>query len=191
MTSTIRLRSSSSIPRKMRRSNAIARLTGAFGSQDIDKSGIKNSAAQTLVLLRILSGGGAYGGSPQSDPAPNLVDQLAMAYSISGRTADAKTAPTGGCPGQSRLPRSYHDLACVAADETRQAGSVEESHAGIPSAVLGLRLGGEHIPDPGSDPLSQKYAQDADLKGSTARPFCPLNRLAAPNPSSCCLTKTE
>jgi predicted Zn-dependent protease len=61
----------------------------------LEKSGVK----LTLVQHRI------------------LVDQLAMAYGISGRTADSKALLQEGVRSDPDYPLNYYNLACVAADE--------------------------------------------------------------------------
>lgn len=91
-----------------------------------------------------------------------LVDQLAMAYGISGRTADSKSLLQEGVRNDPDYPLNYYNLACVAADEN-------DKPAVLKNLTLAFQhraqvLPGEQMPDPASDPSFQKYAHDADFR---------------------------
>ena len=68
--------------------------------RSLEKSGTK----LTLIQHRILS------------------DQLAMAYGISGRSADAKALLQESVRTDPEYPLNYYNLACVSADEDDKAG---------------------------------------------------------------------
>jgi tetratricopeptide (TPR) repeat protein len=91
-----------------------------------------------------------------------LGDQLAMAYGISGRTADSKALLQELVRTDPGYPLNYYNLACVSADENDKAGVWK-------NLSLAFRhkdqvLPGEQMPDPASDPSFKKYAQDADFR---------------------------
>jgi predicted Zn-dependent protease len=96
-----------------------------------------------------------------------LSDQLAMAYGISGRSADAKELLQESIRTDPGYPLNYYNLACVFADE-------DDKTAVLKNLSLAFQhkeevLSGEHLPDPASDPSFKKYAQDADFKALLAR----------------------
>ena len=96
-----------------------------------------------------------------------LVDQLAMAYGISGRTADSKALLQEGVRSDPDYPLNYYNLACVSADENDKLAVLKN----LTLAFQHRRqvLPGEQMPDPASDPSFQKYAQDADFKALVGR----------------------
>jgi predicted Zn-dependent protease len=96
-----------------------------------------------------------------------LGDQLAMAYGISGRTADSKALLQELVRTDPEYPLNYYNLACVAADENDKPGVLK-------NLTLAFRhrsqvLPGEQMPDPTSDQSFQKYAQDSDFKALVSR----------------------
>ncbi|WP_245536468.1 hypothetical protein [Terriglobus saanensis] len=96
-----------------------------------------------------------------------LVDQLAMAYGISGHTVDSKALLQEAVRSDPEYPLNYYNLACVAVDENDKPAVLKnltlafQHHAQV--------LLNEHLPDPSSDPSFQKYAQDADFKALVDR----------------------
>jgi Flp pilus assembly protein TadD len=91
-----------------------------------------------------------------------LGDQLAMAYGISGRSADAKALLQESIQTDPRYSLNYYNLACVSADEDDRAEVWK-------NLLLAFQhkdeaLPGEKLPDPASDPSFKKYTQDADFK---------------------------
>ena len=96
-----------------------------------------------------------------------LADQLAMAYGISGRTADAKTLLLESARTDPGYPLNYYNLACVSADENDKAGVLKNLSLAFQHKDQVLQ--GEQMPDPASDPSFKKYAQDADFKALLAR----------------------
>jgi tetratricopeptide (TPR) repeat protein len=106
----------------------------------LEKSGTK----LTLIQHRILS------------------DQLAMAYGISGRSADAKALLQESARTDPEYPLNYYNLACVSADEDDKAGVLK--NLALAFQHKDQVLPGEQMPDPASDSSFKKYAQDADFK---------------------------
>jgi predicted Zn-dependent protease len=96
-----------------------------------------------------------------------LGDQLAMAYGISGRTADSKALLQDLVRTDPEYPLNYYNLACVAADEDDKPGVLK--NLGLAFQHKGQILKGEEMPNPASDPSFKKYAQDADFKALIAR----------------------
>jgi predicted Zn-dependent protease len=96
-----------------------------------------------------------------------LGDQLAMAYGISGRSADAKALLQESVRTDPGYPLNYYNLACVSADENDKAGVLK--NLSLAFQHKDQVLPGEQIPDPASDPSFKKYAQDADFKALLAR----------------------
>jgi tetratricopeptide (TPR) repeat protein len=91
-----------------------------------------------------------------------LGDQLAMAYGISGRTADSKALLKQLVRTDPAYPLNYYNLACVAADEGDKPGVLKNLTLAFQHRAQ--ILPGEQMPDPASDPSFQKYANDADFK---------------------------
>jgi predicted Zn-dependent protease len=91
-----------------------------------------------------------------------LGDQLAMAYGISGRSADAKALLQESVRTDPGYPLNYYNLACVSADESDKAGVLK--NLSLAFQHKDHVLSGEQMPDPASDSSFKKYAQDADFK---------------------------
>jgi tetratricopeptide (TPR) repeat protein len=91
-----------------------------------------------------------------------LGDQLAMAYGISGRTADSKAFLQELVRTDPEYPLNYYNLACVAADESDKPGVLKNLRLAFQHT--NKVLPGETMPDPASDPSFKKYVQDADFK---------------------------
>jgi predicted Zn-dependent protease len=108
--------------------------------RDLEKSGVK----LTLMQHRILG------------------DQLAMAYGISGRTADSKALLEELVRTDPEYPLNYYNLACVAADQNDKPAVLK--NLGMAFLHRSQILPGEEMPDPAADPSFKKYAQDADFK---------------------------
>ena len=96
-----------------------------------------------------------------------LGDQLAMAYGISGRTADSKALLQELVRTDPEYPLNYYNLACVAADENDKPGVLK--NLGLAFQHKDKVLPGEEMPDPFSDPSFKKYVQDADFKALLAQ----------------------
>ena len=96
-----------------------------------------------------------------------LSDQLAMAYGISGRTADSKALLQESVKTDPSYPLNYYNLACVAADEKDKAGVLK--NLSLAFQHKDQVLTGEQMPNPASDSSFKKYAADADFKALVAR----------------------
>lgn len=96
-----------------------------------------------------------------------LGDQLAMAYGISGRTADSKALLQDLVHTDPEYPLNYYNLACVAADENDKPSVLKNLELAFQHKSQILQ--GEEMPDPASDPSFKKYAQDADFKALLAQ----------------------
>jgi predicted Zn-dependent protease len=96
-----------------------------------------------------------------------LGDQLAMAYGISGRTADSKELLQDLVRTDPEYPLNYYNLACVAADVNDKPDVLKS--LGLAFQHKDQMLQDEEMPDPASDPSFEKYAQDADFKALLAR----------------------
>ncbi|HEX5235882.1 MAG TPA: tetratricopeptide repeat protein [Silvibacterium sp.] len=96
-----------------------------------------------------------------------LGDQLAMAYGISGRTANSKALLQELVRTDPEYPLNYYNLACVAADEGDKPAVLK--NLGLAFQHKDQVLQGEEMPNPASDPSFKKYAQDADFKALIAR----------------------
>jgi predicted Zn-dependent protease len=96
-----------------------------------------------------------------------LGDQLAMAYGISGRTADSKAFLHELVHTDPEYPLNYYNLACVAADESDKPGVLKNLKLAFQHTDKVLP--GEKMPDPASDPSFKKYVQDADFKALLTR----------------------
>jgi predicted Zn-dependent protease len=111
----------------------------------LEKSGVKLSLTQQRILG----------------------DQLAMAYGLSGRSADAKALLQESVRNDPDYPLNYYNLACVAADE-------DDKPAVLKNLDLALRhrdqvLPSEQMPDPESDPSFKKYTEDSEFKAVAGR----------------------
>lgn len=90
-----------------------------------------------------------------------LVDQLAMAYGISGRRSDSKALLEESIRSDPEYPLNYYNLACLAADE----GDKGRVLANISLAFAHKEhvLQGEQMPDPRADSSFQRYVRDEDF----------------------------
>jgi tetratricopeptide (TPR) repeat protein len=96
-----------------------------------------------------------------------LGDQLAMAYGISGRSADAKALLNELVSSDPGYPLNFYNLACVAADENDKSAVLK--NLGSAFEHQDQVLPGEKMPNPATDPSFKKYAQDADFKALLKR----------------------
>jgi tetratricopeptide (TPR) repeat protein len=96
-----------------------------------------------------------------------LGDQLAMAYGISGRTADSRALLQELVRTDPGYPLNYYNLACASADENDKTGVLK--NLSLAFQHKDQVLPGEQMPDPTTDPSFKKYAQDADFKALIAR----------------------
>ena len=96
-----------------------------------------------------------------SDQHRILIDQLAMAYGISGELKKARALLQEAIRQDSAYPLNYYNLACASAE----SGDKEEMLANLSLAFQhkdGL-LKGEQMPNPRTDSSFQRFAQDRDF----------------------------
>ena len=122
------------------RQEKYAAAVGAYEKvRDLEKSGKRLSVEQHRVL----------------------VDQLAMAYGISGQTKSATTLLQDAIKDDPEYPLNYYNLACAYADE----GNKEKVLKNLSLAFdrKGQVLKGERMPDPRTDSSFRRYARDEDF----------------------------
>jgi predicted Zn-dependent protease len=96
-----------------------------------------------------------------SDQHRILVDQLAMAYGISGDLKKAHALLGDAIRQDPEYPLNYYNLACAFAEE----GDKNKALANLSLAFQhkGNVLKGEKMPDPRTDSSFQKYVRDEDF----------------------------
>lgn len=96
-----------------------------------------------------------------SDQHRILVDQLVMAYGVSGQLKKAHTLLDEAISQDPAYPLNYYNLACAFAEE----GNKDKMLANLTLAFQHKDhvLKGEQIPDPRSDSSFQKYVRDDDF----------------------------
>lgn len=125
------------------------KFTEAIGPYEKVRALEKSGTKLTLIQQRILG------------------DQLAMAYGLGGRSADAKALLEESVRDDPGYPLNYYNLACVAADEDDKAAVLKELNLALQHRDQALP--GEQMPNPESDPSFKKYAEDAEFKALVAR----------------------
>jgi predicted Zn-dependent protease len=90
-----------------------------------------------------------------------IIDQLAMAYGISGDLKKSHVVLDEAIRSDPEYPMNYYNLACAFAEE-------DEKGKVLANLTLAFRykshvLDGEHMPDPRLDESFQKYAKDEDF----------------------------
>jgi predicted Zn-dependent protease len=90
-----------------------------------------------------------------------LVDQLAMAYGISGKLKRAKALLEDAVLEDPEYPLNYYNLACVYADQRNKPKMMSNLSLAFEHKEHVLK--GEYMPDPRSDPSFQKYIHDEDF----------------------------
>jgi predicted Zn-dependent protease len=90
-----------------------------------------------------------------------LVDQLAMAYGISGDLKKSRALLMSAIHDDPEYPLNYYNLACVNAEE----GNKSEVLSNLSMAFQQKEhlLKGEQMPDPRTDSSFQKYVRDEDF----------------------------
>lgn len=96
-----------------------------------------------------------------SDQHRILVDQLTMAYGISGKLTKSRALLESAIRHDPQYPLNYYNLACVNAEE----GNKSEVLTNLSLAFQHKEhiLKGEQMPDPRADPSFQKYLRDEDF----------------------------
>jgi predicted Zn-dependent protease len=96
-----------------------------------------------------------------SDQHRILVDQLAMAYGLSGDLKKARTLLEAAIQQDPEYPLNYYNLACAFAEEGDKAKMITNLTLAFEHKEQALK--GEKMPDPRADPSFQKYVQDDDF----------------------------
>jgi predicted Zn-dependent protease len=96
-----------------------------------------------------------------SDQHRILVDQLAMAYGISGDLKKARALLEDAVQQDPEYPLNYYNLACAFAEED-QKGKVL-ANLSLTFQHKDNVLKGEKMPDPRTDSSFQKYVRDDDF----------------------------
>jgi predicted Zn-dependent protease len=101
------------------------------------------------------------GKSLSSEQHRILIDQLVMAYGISGQLKKAHGLLDQAIPQDPEYPLNYYNLACVFAEE----GNKDKMLANLARAFQHKDhvLKGEQMPDPRADSSFQKYVRDDDF----------------------------
>lgn len=103
----------------------------------------------------------ASGSKLSSDQHRVLVDQLAMAYGISGNLRKTHVLLESAIRDDPEYPLNYYNLACAYAEE----GDKDKALTNLSLAFQHKEhvLKGEQIPDPRTDSSFQKYIRDEDF----------------------------
>jgi len=103
----------------------------------------------------------ASGGKLSSDQHRVLIDQLAMAYGISGDLKKTRALLESAIQDDPDYPLNYYNLACAYAEE----GDKSKAFTNLALAFQHKEhvLKGEQMPDPRSDSSFQKYVRDEDF----------------------------
>ena len=96
-----------------------------------------------------------------SDQHRILVDQLTMAYGISGDLNKSHALLERAIRDDPEYPLNYYNLACVYAGEGNKAEAL--ANLSLAFKHKGHVLQGEHLPDPRADSSFQKYVRDQDF----------------------------
>ena len=90
-----------------------------------------------------------------------LIDQLVMAYGISGSLKKAHTLLDVAIRQDPDYPLNYYNLACAFAEEGDKARMLVNLSSAFQHKDHVLK--GEHMPDPRSDDSFQRYVHDQDF----------------------------
>jgi predicted Zn-dependent protease len=103
----------------------------------------------------------ASGSKLSSDQQRVLIDQLAMAYGISGHLKKARALLEGAIRDDPDYPLNYYNLACAYAEEGDKGKMLTNLSLAFQHKEHVLK--GEQIPDPRTDSSFQKYVRDEDF----------------------------
>jgi len=96
-----------------------------------------------------------------SDQHRIIVDQLAMAYGISGQAGKAHELLEKAVSRDPEYPLNYYNLACVFAGEGNRGKMLTNLDLAFHHKDHVLK--GEQMPDPRTDPSFQRYLRDDDF----------------------------
>jgi len=103
----------------------------------------------------------ASGSKLSSDQHPVLIDQLAMAYGISGDLKKTHALLESAIREDPEYPLNYYNLACAYAEEGDKGKALTNLSVAFQHREHVLR--GEQMPDPRTDSSFQKYVRDGDF----------------------------
>jgi predicted Zn-dependent protease len=90
-----------------------------------------------------------------------LLDQVAMAYGISGNVEKARSLLEDGIRQDPEYPLNYYNLACAFAEQGNKGKALANLDLAFQHKDHVLK--GEHMPDPRSDSSFQKYVRDENF----------------------------
>ncbi len=96
-----------------------------------------------------------------SDQHRILVDQLVMAYGMSGDLKKARALLDGAIQQDPEYPLNYYNLACAFAEDGNKSKAL--ANLSLAFQHKGNVLKGEKMPDPRTDSSFQKYVRDDDF----------------------------
>lgn len=96
-----------------------------------------------------------------SDQHRIIVDQLVIAYGVSGQLKKAHELLDEAIPQDPEYPLNYYNLACAFAEEGNRSKMLANLDRAFQHKDHVLK--GEQMPDPRSDSSFQKYARDEDF----------------------------
>ena len=96
-----------------------------------------------------------------SDQHRILIDQLVMAYGMSGEMKKARLLLDDAIQKDPEYPLNYYNLACAFAEEGDKSKVLENLSLAFQRKANILR--GEKMPDPRTDSSFQKYVRDEDF----------------------------
>ena len=116
------------------------------------------------ALSRKLSIWNEFGNKLTSDQHRVLIDQLGMAYGLSGDLEMARAPLESAIQKTPEYPLNYYNLACAFAEE-------DDENKALANLSLAFQhkdnvLKGEKMPDPRTDSSFEKYVRDDDLSCS-------------------------
>jgi predicted Zn-dependent protease len=103
----------------------------------------------------------ASGNKLPSDQHRVLIDQLAMAYGISGDLKKTHALLETAIRDDPEYPLNYYNLACAYAEEGDKAKALTNLSLAFQQKEHVLK--GEEMPDPRTDSSFQKYVRDGDF----------------------------
>jgi len=109
----------------------------------------------------------ASGSKRSSDRDRVLIDQLAMAYGISGDLKKTHALLESAIRDDPEYPLNYYNLACAYAAEGDKGKALTNLSLAFQQKVHVLK--GEQMPDPRTDSSFQKYVRDEDFTKLTTK----------------------
>lgn len=98
-----------------------------------------------------------------SDQHRILVDQLVMAYGITGDLKHSRALLEIAVRDDPKYPLNYYNLACINAEESRKQDVL--TNLALAFQYKGNAVRGEQMPDPRADSSFREYLHDPDFIG--------------------------